>query len=74
MKPQPAEVPIAQLECAINHWRERRPSADSENPSLCAEARALADVYGLAIYHGWAGVSRASLSEKQRHALDAALP
>jgi len=73
MNTQPADVPIAQLECAINHWRDGRPPADPEKPVLCAEARALADVYGLAIYHDWAGVSRASLSEKQRNALDAAL-
>jgi len=72
MNSQPADVPIAQIECAINHWRERRPPADPDKPVLCAEARALADVYGLAIYHGWAGVSRASLSDKQRDALDAA--
>ncbi|GAB6852650.1 DUF3717 domain-containing protein [Paraburkholderia kururiensis] len=74
MNPQPADVPIAQLECAINHWRERRPSADPDSPVLCAEARALADVYGLAIYHGWTRVSRASLNDTQRSALDAAQP
>ena len=73
MNTQLADVPIAQIECAINHWRERRPPADPEKPVLCAEARALADVYGLAIYHGWACVSRASLSERQSDALDAAL-
>lgn len=74
MNPQPADVSIAQLERAINHWRERRPPADSESPVLCAEARVLADVYGLAIYRGWEGVSRASLNDTQRAALDAAQP
>lgn len=74
MNQQTADVTIAQIECAINHWRDRRPPADNESPVLCAQARALADVYGLAIFHGWASVSRASLNQQQRDALDAALP
>lgn len=28
MHPQPVVVTIAQLESAINHWRERRPSVE----------------------------------------------
>jgi hypothetical protein len=71
MKPQSADVPIAQLEHAINHWRDRRPPVSNEQPVLCTEARTLADVYGLAIFHGWASVARASLNQQQRDALDA---
>ncbi|WP_321817874.1 MULTISPECIES: DUF3717 domain-containing protein [unclassified Paraburkholderia] len=66
-------VSIAQIECAINHWRERRPSADADHPVLCAEARALADVYGLMIYRGEQSVERSHLTEPQRLALEAAL-
>lgn len=66
-------VTIAQIECAINHWRERRPSADADNPVLCAEARVLADVYGLMIYRGEQSVERSSLTPQQRVALAAAL-
>lgn len=68
-----ASVTIAQIECAINHWRERRPSPDTENPVLCAEARALADVYGLMIYRGEQSVERSSLTPQQCSALAAAL-
>ncbi|MBB6106484.1 hypothetical protein F4827_006359 [Paraburkholderia bannensis] len=73
MNQQPDPVSIAQIECAINHWRERRPPADAENPVLCAEARALADVYELMIYRGEASVEHASLTPQQRAALAAAL-
>ncbi len=73
MNQQPDPVSIAQIECAINHWRERRPPADAENPVLCAEARALADVYGLMIYRGQQSVDRSSLNTQQRSALAAAL-
>lgn len=66
-------VTMAQIECAINHWRERRPFADAENPVLCAEARALADVYGLMIYRRETSVERVSLTPQQRAALAAAL-
>jgi hypothetical protein len=73
MNQQSGSVTIAQIECAINHWRDRRPSADVENPVLCAEARALADVYGLMIYRGETSVEHASLTGQQRAALAAAL-
>ena len=66
-------VSIAQIEGAINHWRERHPPADAHNPVLCAEARALADVYGLMIYNGQERIERSSLTPLQLDALAAVL-
>jgi uncharacterized protein len=45
-----AGIHITDIEAAINHWRESKPSADGVTlgPELCA----LADVYALLIYHG----------------------
>jgi uncharacterized protein len=45
-----AGIHITDIEAAINHWRERKPSADGV--TLGPELRALADVYALLIYHG----------------------
>jgi hypothetical protein len=73
MYPQPVAVTITQLETAINHWRERRPAADAERPVLCAEARALADVYGLAIFNSATSVEYSTLNAMQRDALAATL-
>lgn len=70
---QPAAVAIAQLEYATNHWRERRPAADEEHPVLCAEARALADVYGLLIFSGAPSAEYSTLNAMQRNALATAL-
>lgn len=66
-------VSLAQIELAINHWRDRRPPADAQHAVLCAEARALADVCGLMIYRGEQSVQRSSLTGQQREALAAAL-
>ncbi|WP_028218910.1 DUF3717 domain-containing protein [Paraburkholderia oxyphila] len=73
MNQQPAAVTIAQLEYAINHWRERRPAADEEHPVLGAEARALADVYGLLIFSGAPSVESSTLNAMQHDALAGAL-
>ncbi|MEM5314165.1 DUF3717 domain-containing protein [Paraburkholderia sp. JHI869] len=73
MNTQPSAVTLAQLESAINHWRERRPSAEQDQPVLCAEARALADVYGLLIYSGAPSVEYSTLNALQRDALAAVL-
>jgi predicted Fe-S protein YdhL (DUF1289 family) len=43
-----AGIHISDIESAINHWRDRRPSPDGI--TACAEVRALADVYGLLVY------------------------
>ncbi len=44
-----AVIHITDIEAAINHWRERSPSKDGV--SLCAEVRALAEVYALMVFH-----------------------
>jgi hypothetical protein len=73
MYPQPVAVTIAQIEAAINHWRERRPTTDAEHSMLCAEARALADVYGLLIFSGASSIEYSTLNAVQRDALAAVL-
>lgn len=44
-----AGIHITDIEAAINYWRLKKPSPDGV--LLAAEARALADVYALMIYH-----------------------
>jgi predicted Fe-S protein YdhL (DUF1289 family) len=44
-----AAIHITDIEAAINWWRERSPSPDGLG--ACAEVRALAEVYGLLVYH-----------------------
>ena len=44
-----AGLHITDIESAINWWRERSPSPDGI--SLCAEVRALAEVYALMVYY-----------------------
>lgn len=44
-----AGIHITDIEAAINHWRERKPSADGV--TLSPEVRALAEVYALMVYH-----------------------
>lgn len=72
MNQQDGTVSLAQMESAINHWRDRRQPVDAEHAALCAEARALADVYGLMIYHGQQCVERSTLTHQQLAALAAA--
>ena len=43
-----AGIHITDIEAAINHWRERRPSPDGV--TLAPELRALAEVYALLVY------------------------
>lgn len=62
---------IADIERAINHWRERRPSPDGI--VLCAEANALAPVYATMIVERKASVDAAGLRPDQIAALRAAL-
>jgi hypothetical protein len=73
MYPQPVTVTITQIEAAINHWRDRRPTADAQSPALCAEARALADVYGLLIFRGATSIEFSTLNTEQREALAAVM-
>jgi len=44
-----AGIHITDVESAINWWRARQPSADGI--SACDQVRALAEVYGLMVYH-----------------------
>jgi len=44
-----AGIHITDIEAAINWWRQRSPSPDGI--TACAEVRALAEVYGLMVYH-----------------------
>lgn len=44
-----AAIHITDIEAAINHWRERKPSPDGV--TLAPELRALAEVYALMVYH-----------------------
>jgi hypothetical protein len=62
MDPQPSALTIVQIESAINQWRERRPCADEAHSVLCAEARALAHVYGLLIFSGAPSVEYSTLN------------
>lgn len=43
-----AGIHISDIEAAINFWRARKPSPDGV--SLCAELRALAEVYALLVF------------------------
>jgi uncharacterized protein len=44
-----AAIHITDIEAAINFWRARQPSPDGV--TLCAELRALAEVYALMVYY-----------------------
>jgi predicted Fe-S protein YdhL (DUF1289 family) len=44
-----AAIHITDIEAAINWWRERSPSPDGI--TACPPVRALAEVYGLLVYH-----------------------
>src|SRR5471032_785640 len=62
---------IDQIETAINYWREHQASGD--DAALCPRARALADVYGLMIYHRANKVAANTLTAEQNDALNLAL-
>lgn len=67
----PDAVSIAEIEGAINVWRNRSPAptGPDELLVLCAEARVLADVYGFMIVNRATCVPRPSLTAKQAAAL-----
>jgi predicted Fe-S protein YdhL (DUF1289 family) len=44
-----AAIHITDIEAAINHWREKKPSPDGI--TLAPQLRALAEVYALMVYH-----------------------
>ncbi|AMU04573.1 hypothetical protein A2T82_35325 (plasmid) [Burkholderia cenocepacia] len=64
-------VSIAEIEGAINVWRNRSPAptGPDELLILCADARVLADVYGVMIVNRSSSVPRSSLTLKQAAAL-----
>ncbi len=67
-------VQIAQIEAAINTWRNRSPAPQSKDAPLvlCREARVLADVYGAMIIARIESVALSSLSPAQLSALQKA--
>ncbi|MBR8278350.1 DUF3717 domain-containing protein [Burkholderia cenocepacia] len=67
----PDAVSIAEIEVAINVWRNRSPApiGPDELLVLCPEARVLADVYGVMIVTRETCVPRSSLTDKQVAAL-----
>jgi len=71
---QAGHVSIAQIEDAINVWRNRNPSMfETDVLVLCAEARCLANLYGEMIFLRTASVSRGALTPAQLAALVGAL-
>ena len=68
--PDADRVSIAQIESAINVWRNRNPSMfETDVLLLCAEARCLANLYGRMIFLREIDVSREALNEAQLAAL-----
>jgi hypothetical protein len=61
-----AGIHITDIESAINHWRERKPSPDGV--SLAPEVRALAEVYAQLVYRRQ---DHADADTMPREALDA---
>jgi hypothetical protein len=68
------DISIERLEAAINTWRNRKPSPEGKDqaPALCAEARALADVYAMMIVTGSKKVDTATFNEIEAAAYAAA--
>jgi predicted Fe-S protein YdhL (DUF1289 family) len=61
-----AGIHINDVERAINWWRAHAPSPDGI--TACAEVRALAEVYGLMVYHHEHECDEASMPERARAA------
>jgi len=71
---QADHVCIAQIEDAINVWRNRNPSMfETDVLVLCAEARCLANLYGEMIFTREVSVARDTLTSEQLAALVGAL-
>lgn len=62
---------IAEIEQTINYWCARQ--APGEDGALCANARPLADVYGLMIYEGASVIDVSRLTPDQIEAIRVAL-
>ncbi|MBS2132365.1 DUF3717 domain-containing protein (plasmid) [Burkholderia thailandensis] len=65
-------IAIAELESAINYWRNVSPSDENTGLVLCAEARCLADLYGEMIATKHIEANASVLSKAQRAAFDTA--
>jgi predicted Fe-S protein YdhL (DUF1289 family) len=61
-----AGIHITDIEAAINHWREKKPSPDGV--TLCAELRALAEVYALMVYYHQDEADEATMPAAAREA------
>ena len=61
-------ITLAELESAINFWRQHSPSV-GEELRLCAEASALATPYALMIMGRRTSITMDDLSEKAREAI-----
>ncbi len=61
-----AGIHITDIECAINWWRARSPSADGI--TACAPVRALAEVYGLMVFHHASECDENSMPELAKRA------
>ncbi|KGC70204.1 hypothetical protein DP57_6138 [Burkholderia pseudomallei] len=66
---------IEKIERAINIWRARYPAPEGPNecPTLCPEARALADVYAVMIVERKVEIAVSTLTAGQLAALQGAL-
>jgi predicted Fe-S protein YdhL (DUF1289 family) len=61
-----AGIHIHDIELAINWWRGRSPSPDGV--TACAEVRALAEVYGLLVFHRETAADEGSMPPQARAA------
>lgn len=66
---QNQNVSIADLECAINYWRQQIPSS-RDTMTLCPQAASLAEVYAHMILFQMSQVSRSEFSDKAKKALE----
>lgn len=64
-------VSIADLESAINYWRQQIPSS-RDTMTLCPQAACLAEVYAHMILFQMSHISRSEFSDKAQKALQEA--
>ncbi|WP_293776681.1 DUF3717 domain-containing protein [uncultured Oxalicibacterium sp.] len=63
------ELTLTELEQAINHWRQQRPSTGEEH-ALSAEVNTLAKIYALMIFHHRSSLPLNELKEETRHLIE----
>ncbi|SNS15983.1 Protein of unknown function [Noviherbaspirillum humi] len=64
------EITLAELEQAINHWRQLRPSSGEER-ALSPEVDALATLYATMIFHHAKSLPLESVDANLRNLIDA---